>query len=145
MSEWFIGEKLHKKTSENLGGTMRLGSYKCKLQAGSLAAEIYDNQEIIHERHRHRYEFNLKYKEQFEQVGIRFAGMSPDNSLTEIIENIAHPWFIGVQFHPELKSRPFKPHPLFKSFIKAVLEYHLIRHNVNNINKLDNLHAVKHG
>lgn len=113
MSEWTKGGEL--------GGTMRLGSYECKLEKGSLAAEIYGN-ENIHERHRHRYEVNINYKDQIEKQGMTISGLSPDGLLPEIVEVKDHPWFIGVQFHPELKSRPFEPHPLFVSYIKAALE-----------------------
>ena len=97
---------------------MRLGLYESKLKEYSLIRKIYQSK-IIHERHRHRYEVNINYKEQFERKGMIFSGLSPDNKLPEIIELKNHPWFIGVQFHPEFKSRPLSPHPLFSSFIKA--------------------------
>ena len=97
---------------------MRLGLYVSKLKEYSLIRKIYQSK-IIHERHRHRYEVNINYKEQFERKGMIFSGLSPDNKLPEIIELKNHPWFIGVQFHPEFKSRPLSPHPLFSSFIKA--------------------------
>jgi len=100
---------------------MRLGAYAAKLLPGSRVAEIYGKTEIS-ERHRHRYEVNINYKPKLEKTGMRFSGMSPDGDLPEIIEFADHPWFIGVQFHPELKSRPFEPHPLFTSFIKAAVE-----------------------
>jgi CTP synthase len=100
---------------------MRLGAYAAMLARGSRAAEIY-NSSTISERHRHRYEVNTGYKGRLEQHGMRFAGMSPDGLLPEMIEYQDHPWFIGVQFHPELKSRPFAPHPLFASFIGAAVE-----------------------
>jgi len=102
----------------DLGGTMRLGSYNAKLRHNSLIKKIY-KKSYISERHRHRYEVNFNIKEKFEKKGMIFSGSSPDNKLTEIVELISHPWFIGVQFHPEFKSRPLYPHPLFSSFIKA--------------------------
>ena len=105
----------------DLGGTMRLGAYPAKLSRGSRVAEIYGATEIS-ERHRHRYEVNTAYKGRLEQHGMRFSGMSPDGILPEIVEYDDHPWFIGVQFHPELKSRPFEPHPLFACFIGAAVE-----------------------
>jgi CTP synthase len=102
----------------DLGGTMRLGAYKAELKPGSKIAEIYGETEIS-ERHRHRYEVNTAYRGRLEDKGMSFAGMSPDGLLPETIELPNHPWFIGVQYHPELKSRPFEPHPLFRSFIAA--------------------------
>ena len=118
INEWNKDGKLIKGTDTDLGGTMRLGLYVSKLKEYSLIRKIYQSK-IIHERHRHRYEVNINYKEQFERKGMIFSGMSPDNKLPEIIELKNHPWFIGVQFHPEFKSRPLSPHPLFSSFIKA--------------------------
>ncbi|MCS6875355.1 MAG: CTP synthase [Aquificaceae bacterium] len=109
------------KSIKELGGTMRLGSYPCKLVEGSMVRKIY-GAELIHERHRHRYEFNNKYREDFQKAGMVFSGLSPDDRLVEIIELSGHPWYIGCQFHPEFKSKPFKPHPLFVSFISACLE-----------------------
>ena len=100
---------------------MRLGAYDCKLLDNSFVGSIY-NKKIISERHRHRYEVNNKYISDFKKYGLIFSGMSPDNSLPEILEVPKHPWFIGVQFHPELKSKPFDPHPLFSSFINASLK-----------------------
>ena len=100
---------------------MRLGAYPAHLQKGSHVAEIYGSTDIS-ERHRHRYEVNTAYRERLEAKGMRFSGMSPDGILPEIVEYPDHPWFIGVQFHPELKSRPFEPHPLFASFIGAAVE-----------------------
>jgi CTP synthase len=97
---------------------MRLGAYQAVLAPGSRVAEIYGRTEIS-ERHRHRYEVNVNYKERLEASGLRFSGMSPDGALPEIVEIPDHPWFIGVQYHPELKSKPFDPHPLFTSFIRA--------------------------
>jgi len=102
------------------GGTMRLGSYPCRLAEGSLAAAVYGAQEIS-ERHRHRYEFNNEYKEIFENAGMITTGMNPDTNLTEIVEIPSHKWFVGTQFHPEYKSTVIHPHPLFVSFIKACL------------------------
>jgi CTP synthase len=122
MTEWLKGNELQKRTaSGDLGGTMRLGAYPAVLARGSRVADIYGTTEIS-ERHRHRYEVNTTYKGRLEQRGMRFSGMSPDGILPEIIEYTDHPWFIGVQFHPELKSRPFEPHPLFASFIGAAVE-----------------------
>ncbi|MEX2298081.1 MAG: CTP synthetase, partial [Dongiaceae bacterium] len=122
MTEWLRGNQLEKRDARgDLGGTMRLGAYECRLLPGSKVHEIY-GQDIISERHRHRYEVNVNYKGRLEQVGLRFSGMSPDGLLPEIVELVDHPWFVGVQFHPELKSRPFEPHPLFTSFVGAALE-----------------------
>jgi len=122
MTEWLKGNELEKRRADGeLGGTMRLGQYQALLRRGSRAADIYGSTEIS-ERHRHRYEVNTDYKGRLEQRGMRFSGMSPDNVLPEIVEYDDHPWFIGVQFHPELKSRPFEPHPLFASFVGAALE-----------------------
>ena len=119
MSEWTKGnEKQTRDAGTNKGGTMRLGAYPAILKEDSLVAKIYGSREIS-ERHRHRYEVNTGYVEALEKVGVSFSGMSPDGLLPEIIELPDHPWFIGVQFHPELKSRPFQPHPLFASFIEA--------------------------
>ncbi len=118
MSEWTKNGKMFKGTDKNLGGTMRLGSYEATLKKGSLISNIY-NSTKIKERHRHRYEVNINYKEKFEKKGMIFSGLSPDSKLPEIIELKNHTWFIGVQFHPEFKSRPLAPHPLFSSFIKA--------------------------
>ena len=122
MTEWLKGNELQKRNaSGDLGGTMRLGAYPAVLSRGSRVADIYGSTEIS-ERHRHRYEVNTGYKGRLEQHGPRFSGMSPDGVLPEIVEYDDHPWFIGVQFHPELKSRPFEPHPLFASFIGAAVE-----------------------
>jgi len=118
ITEWNKDGKLVKGTDKNLGGTMRLGLYAAKLKENSLIKKIYRSN-IIQERHRHRYEVNIGYKEQFEKKGMIFSGLSPDNKLPEIIEIKNHPWFVAVQFHPEFKSRPLEPHPLFSSFIKA--------------------------
>ena len=122
MTEWLKGSELEKRAAGgDLGGTMRLGAYDAVLSRGSRVAQIYGSTEIS-ERHRHRYEVNTSYKDRLEQRGMRFSGMSPDGILPEIVEYEDHPWFIGVQFHPELKSRPFEPHPLFASFIGAAVE-----------------------
>lgn len=122
MSEWMKGNELERRNANgNLGGTMRLGAYQAKLVAGSKVREIYGSEDIF-ERHRHRYEVNTTYQKQLEDAGLIFSGMSPDGKLPEIVELKDHPWFVGVQFHPELKSRPFEPHPLFTSFIKAAVE-----------------------
>ncbi len=122
MTEWLKGNMLERRRATgDLGGTMRLGSYEAALKPGSHIAEIYGST-IIHERHRHRYEVNIDYKERLETCGLVFSGMSPDGILPETVEYPDHPWFIGVQYHPELKSRPFEPHPLFASFIAAAVE-----------------------
>ncbi len=118
MSEWTKDGKLIKGTDKNLGGTMRLGSYEARLKKDTKISKIYNGLKI-QERHRHRYEVNINFKEDFEKKGMVFSGLSPDGKLPEIIELNNHPWFIGVQFHPEFKSRPLSPHPLFSSFIKA--------------------------
>ncbi len=118
MSEWAKGKTILKGSEKNLGGTMRLGSYKAKLKKNSLISRIYKST-TINERHRHRYEVDKNLKSRLEKKGFIFSGLSPDGLLPETIEFENHPWFIGVQFHPEFKSRPFAPHPLFSSFIKA--------------------------
>jgi CTP synthase len=121
MTEWMRGNVLEKRRAGGeLGGTMRLGAYECALGQGTRVREVYGAAHI-RERHRHRYEVNINYKEQLEKVGIRFCGMSPDGELPEMIEIPSHPWFVGVQFHPELRSRPFEPHPLFTAFVKAAM------------------------
>lgn len=122
MEEWTKGnEKVTRDASTDLGGTMRLGAYPARLKEGSLVAQVYGSLEIS-ERHRHRYEVNTAYIPRLEKAGMIFSGMSPDGRLPEIVELEGHPWFIGVQFHPELKSRPFEPHPLFASFIAAAVK-----------------------
>jgi CTP synthase len=119
MTEWLRGNMLEKrKQGGDLGGTMRLGAYECDVTPGSLIAGIYGKTRIS-ERHRHRYEVNINYKDRLEKAGLKFSGMSPDGVLPEMVEIPDHPWFVGVQFHPELKSRLFEPHPLFTSFISA--------------------------
>jgi CTP synthase len=122
MTEWMRGNELEtRRQGGDLGGTMRLGAYPAMLAGDSRVARIYGAARIS-ERHRHRYEVNTRYRERLEEAGLRFSGLSPDGLLPEIVEIPDHPWFIGVQFHPELKSRPFDPHPLFKSFIAAAVE-----------------------
>ena len=119
MTEWEKDqEKFTRSNNSDYGGTMRLGSYPANLKSGSLVSKIYKSSNIK-ERHRHRYEVNINFKGDLEKSGLEFSGMSPDGLLTEVVELKNHPWFVGVQFHPELKSRPFNPHPLFASFIKA--------------------------
>ena len=122
MTEWMKDNALEKREQNgDLGGTMRLGAYEARLLEGSKVAEIYGS-DTISERHRHRYEVNMTYRQRLEASGLKFSGVSPDGLLPEIVEIPEHPWFIGVQFHPELKSRPFNPHPLFASFIEAALQ-----------------------
>jgi CTP synthase len=122
MTEWMRGNELEQREANgDLGGTMRLGAYDAVLDPDSRVAEIYGTTHIS-ERHRHRYEVNIAYRDSLEAAGLRFSGMSPDGVLPEIVEIPDHPWFIGVQFHPELKSKPFEPHPLFTSFVKAALD-----------------------
>ncbi|SUZ91779.1 uncharacterized protein METZ01_LOCUS44633 [marine metagenome] len=121
LTEWIKDTGIERRDeNSDYGGTMRLGSYPAELKKGSRIRRIYGKSKIV-ERHRHRYEVNLSYKDDLEKVGLKFVGMSPDGLLPEIIEIQDHPWFIGVQFHPELKSRPFNPHPLFSSFIDAAI------------------------
>ncbi|HJM92580.1 MAG: CTP synthase [Alphaproteobacteria bacterium] len=131
MTEWSDGNSLQTRgMDDDKGGTMRLGQYQCQLQQGSKVNQVYANgaddstsgSMMISERHRHRYEVNINYREKLEAVGLHFSGLSPDGSLPEIVELKDHPWFIGVQFHPELKSKPFEPHPLFASFIAAAVD-----------------------
>jgi CTP synthase len=128
LTEWAKGNEIERREQGgNLGGTMRLGAYPAALAPESLVREMYDGAEMIHERHRHRYEVNVHYRERLEAAGLRFSGMSPDGVLPEIVEYPQHPWFIGVQYHPELKSKPFAPHPLFSGFIAAsVLQSRLV-------------------
>ncbi|WP_371398005.1 CTP synthase [Fretibacter rubidus] len=121
MTEWVRGNERQERTADtDLGGTMRLGAYPATLAADSLVAQEYGTTHI-EERHRHRYEVNIDYKDRLEAAGLKFSGLSPDGVLPEIVEIPGHPWFIGVQYHPELKSRPFAPHPLFSGFVKAAL------------------------
>lgn len=122
MTEWMRGDEIERRSaSGNLGGTMRLGAYECLVKPGSKAHEIYGAERIF-ERHRHRYEVNMHYRERLEAAGLIFSGVSPDGLLPEIVELPDHPWFVGVQFHPELKSKPFDPHPLFTSFVAAAVK-----------------------
>jgi len=122
MTEWMRGNTLERREPDgDLGGTMRLGAYEAVLAPDSRVAQIYGT-DRIRERHRHRYEINIGYKNTLEAAGLRFSGISPDGTLPEIVEIPDHPWFIGVQFHPELKSKPFEPHPLFTSFVRAALD-----------------------
>ena len=122
LKEWVQGNhKVSRKVGDDKGGTMRLGAYNATLSEGSKVAQAYGST-TIDERHRHRYEVDIKYKEKLEKAGLAFSGMSPDGKLPEIVEWTDHPWFIGVQFHPELKSKPFEPHPLFKDFVRAAKE-----------------------
>ncbi|UWQ91933.1 CTP synthase [Aliisedimentitalea scapharcae] len=119
LKEWVQGNhRVERKVGDDKGGTMRLGAYDATLQEGSNVARVYGGTQI-EERHRHRYEVDIKYREQLEEHGLKFSGMSPDGRLPEIVEWADHPWFIGVQFHPELKSKPFEPHPLFADFVRA--------------------------
>ena len=122
ITEWMGERGLEKRAADgDMGGTMRLGAYPAKLDGNSVVASVYGGQEI-EERHRHRYEVNTAYRERLEAGGLVFSGMSPDGMLPEIVERPDHPWFVGVQFHPELKSKPFDPHPLFASFIEAAVK-----------------------
>ncbi|MEO0991635.1 MAG: CTP synthase [Pseudomonadota bacterium] len=122
LKEWVKGNQtVARKVEDDKGGTMRLGAYTAHLKPGSRVAKVYGNT-VIDERHRHRYEVDIKYREALEEQGFAFSGMSPDGRLPEIVEASEHPWFIGVQFHPELKSKPFAPHPLFADFIRAAKE-----------------------
>jgi CTP synthase len=123
LTEWTHGSTMEKRdANDEKGGTMRLGSFPCRLEPGSRIAEIYEAEREINERHRHRYEVNVNYRQRLEDAGLHFSGLSPDKRLPETIELRDHPWYIGVQFHPELKSRPFAPHPLFTSFVKAAVD-----------------------
>jgi CTP synthase len=122
LKEWVQGNRVvERKVGDDKGGTMRLGAYTALLKEGSLVSDVYGSTEI-EERHRHRYEVDTAFREKLEHAGLCFTGMSPDGRLPEIVEWKDHPWFIGVQFHPELKSKPFEPHPLFAGFVKAAVE-----------------------
>jgi len=122
LTEWTRGNEVERRREGgDLGGTMRLGAYACRIAPGTQAHRIY-GQDEIHERHRHRYEVNINYRPRLESAGLVFSGMSPDGLLPEIVELPDHPWFVGVQFHPELRSKPFEPHPLFASFVRAAVE-----------------------
>jgi len=123
LTEWLRGNEIERREAHgNLGGTMRLGAYPAVLAEGSLARKVYGGAAEIMERHRHRFEVNIAFRERLEAVGLRFSGLSPDGVLPEIVEYPDHPWFIGVQFHPELKSKPFDPHPLFAGFVGAAIK-----------------------
>ncbi len=123
LTEWSRGNQLEKRDANtDLGGTMRLGQYPAALAENSLVRAVYADMPVISERHRHRYEVNVAYRERLEAAGLRFSGMSPDGVLPEIVEIPEHPWFIGVQYHPELKSKPFEPHPLFAGFVAAAVK-----------------------
>ncbi|MGE0745339.1 MAG: CTP synthase [Rhodospirillales bacterium] len=122
LTEWTRGNVVEKRsTSDDLGGTMRLGSYPCMIAEGTLAHRIYGATHIM-ERHRHRYEVNINYRPVLEQAGMKFSGLSPDGVLPEMVELQGHPWYLGVQFHPELRSKPFEPHPLFTAFVRAAID-----------------------
>ena len=122
MTEWVSGNEVKTRTDDDdLGGTMRLGAYPCTLAEGSVAKSLY-GETHIEERHRHRYEDNIAYREKLEAAGLKMSGLSPDGVLPEIVEREDHPWFVAVQFHPELKSKPFNPHPLFVGFVAAARE-----------------------
>ena len=122
LTEWARGNEIERRAEGgDLGGTMRLGAYPAILAPDSLVSDIYGGARQISERHRHRYEVNVRYKERLESAGLRFSAMSPDGVLPEMVEYPAHPWFVGVQFHPELRSKPFEPHPLFRGFISAAV------------------------
>jgi CTP synthase len=122
LKEWVQGNHVvERHVGDDKGGTMRLGAYTAVLEPGSLVADVYGTTEI-EERHRHRYEVDTSFRGKLEEAGLSFTGMSPDGRLPEIVEWRDHPWFIGVQFHPELKSKPFAPHPLFAGLIKAAVE-----------------------
>jgi len=125
LKEWvdYKNNSVQKRDEHShLGGTMRLGDYPCVIQNKTLSFQAYEK-DLIHERHRHRYEFNVAYKDRLVNKGLKIGGQSPDGALVEIIEIEGHPWFLGCQFHPEFKSRPMEPHPLFREFIKASLAY----------------------
>jgi CTP synthase len=122
MTEWTSGNAKQQRSAEDdLGGTMRLGAYPCLLEQGTLAHELYGVAEVS-ERHRHRYEVNIAYRDKLEAAGMKLSGLSPDGTLPEIVERPDHPFFVAVQFHPELKSKPFDPHPLFTGFVAASME-----------------------
>ena len=122
LHEWIKGNRVEQRgVGDDLGGTMRLGAYDCAIEASTLAAQIYGGT-VISERHRHRYEVNINYRARLEEAGLMFSGLSPDGMLPEIVEIPSHPWYLGVQFHPELKSKPFDPHPVFDSFVRAAIE-----------------------
>ena len=120
LKEWVQGNsRVERKITDDKGGTMRLGSYTATLAPGSKISEVYDGASEMEDRHRHRYEIDARYREPLEACGLWFSGMSPDGRLPEVVEVKDHPWFIGVQSHPELKSKPFAPAPLFRDFVRA--------------------------
>ena len=122
LTEWAQGnERVRREAGGDMGGTMRLGAFPAVLQEGSLVRTLYGGRASIEERHRHRFEVNVHFRDRLERAGLRFSGMSPDGVLPEIVELPNHPWFVGVQYHPELKSKPFEPHPLFAGFIAAAV------------------------
>ena len=124
LTEWARGnERERREAGGDMGGTMRVGAYPAELAENSLVRTVYDGQAHIEERHRHRFEVNVHYRERLEAAGLLFSGLSPDGILPEIVEYSRHPWFIGVQYHPELKSKPFDPHPLFSGFITAAVKH----------------------
>jgi CTP synthase len=130
MREWFDyknNKAIRRDEDSDFGGTMRLGAYPCVLEPESFAYEAYGCREIS-ERHRHRYEFNNDYRDVLAKNGMRFTGLSPDHKLVEIIELADHPWFFGCQFHPEFKSRPMEPHPIFQAFVKSALKQARLKH-----------------
>jgi CTP synthase len=126
---------------EDKGGTMRLGSYACRLKEGTKARELY-GADLVYERHRHRFEFNNAYRAQFEEAGMIFSGLNPDLNLIEMIELNNHPHFIGCQFHPEFKSKPFRPHPLFAGFVAAAIAFRDRRAKDTRV-EVTKLHAGK--
>ena len=122
MTEWSAGNQMETRSdADDLGGTMRLGVYPCQIAKGSLASKLYGS-EFVEERHRHRYEVNIAYQDKLANAGLKMSGLSPDGLLPEIVERPDHPWFVAVQFHPELRSKPFEPHPLFVGFVAASRE-----------------------
>ena len=122
LSKWIKDQKVEIRSKvQNKGGTMRLGAYPAKIKKGTMAYSIY-KKAIVSERHRHRFEVNVNYQKALEDSGLTFSGFSQDGSLPEVVELSSHPFFLGVQFHPELKSKPFEPHPIFSNFIKKALE-----------------------
>jgi CTP synthase len=122
LTEWARGNQIERRSERDAkGGTMRLGAYPALLRDDSMVRKMYGGAAMIEERHRHRYEVNVNFRAPLEATGLHFSGMSPDGVLPEIIELPSHPWFVGVQYHPELKSKPFAPHPLFAGFIAAAV------------------------
>jgi CTP synthase len=132
----------HQKDIDGLGGTMRLGLYPCKITGGTCAAEAY-GEEVIYERHRHRYEVNNALRHKLEEAGLVFSGVSPDDRLVEIVEYPEHPWFVASQFHPEFKSRPLKPHPLFRDFVGAAVKRQRMADSHLKVIEGDEAQAVK--